>query len=1198
MKPLFLSISGLNSFREEQHIDFTQLCGAGLFGIFGPTGSGKSTVLDAITLALYGRVERAERGIQGIINQHQDSAAVQFKFALGERVFTAERSYKRSKDGGIRTGHCRLLEHTAEGVEVLADKAREMDQLVEDIIGLKADDFTRAVVLPQGKFAEFLTLQDRERREMLERLFGLEKYGEQLSKRIRHQLAKAKTEWEMLARQQGELGDASPQALQQAEENLQQQQKILGQIQREYKQKQQQLEEYKELRQWQGELQDWLAKEQHLAAQAPAMEQLADKIQQAQRANQVKPYLDKVQAEQTALNDVQQRLAQLDRQVKQADEAYGLCQQRQQNLQQQMQQQGQQWQTQLLKLEAVLQQELKRDTLQHKYRELQQRYKTLAKQSQDVQAAIDKLTEHRTQLLQQQQQLQEQIEQNNVSAETQQQLAQRQEAWRAWQEALGRLTELQRELTDQQRQLAKLDQSTAHLQQQVEDIEQALAAKEQLLTNLSPPDLTQQQLNERRETVNKAALVVHTLKLRQQELEHWEQQQQQQQRALEQLEQQIIQRRQRQADLLAQGQQLTKQLTALEEQYKQSERQNLALLLSQQLQPDQPCPVCGSTHHPQPASGDRQGLAQIQEQLEQIRAQLTELESAQKQLDSQLTADEALCQRQGEELAKTDQQRQTVKETVAGLRRQLDAELAGLPLPQLEQRLAQQQQQLQQLQQHIDSYTKEREQLQQQKQQLQSQLHQLQQQAAGLAAQRNTLQQQLEAVLTKQQYWQQQLAEKEQNFKAVAAGMDGAEIEAALAQVREKLKLLEQLRQRQQQLNQQLEQTVNELLNQQQQFQQLKQQLEALTTEGRACKEQLAELTEEINQVTGGEKAALLKAALEEKIANLKEELHKAEQQLEQQRLKREEIHRHYYATTEQQRQLQQRLSKAKEELADKLAEQHFVTAHQAEQALCHEAEIAAMQQQLNSYQQEKVVVSEHIKQLQGKLAGRSITDEFWEEFLQGWQATEERLEKAKETVAKLTDRLATLQQNHRRWQQLEEKKLAQQDLTGKLQQLAELFRGNAFVQFIAEEQLLNVVMEASQRLGELTHNKYALELSADGNFVIRDDANGGMKRAVTTLSGGETFLTSLALALALSNQIQLRGQYPLEFFFLDEGFGTLDPELLETVMNSLERLHSQQMTIGVISHVAELRFRINRRLVVEPAEKGGRGTRVSLELA
>ena len=129
-----------------------------------------------------------------------------------------------------------------------------------------------------------------------------------------------------------------------------------------------------------------------------------------------------------------------------------------------------------------------------------------------------------------------------------------------------------------------------------------------------------------------------------------------------------------------------------------------------------------------------------------------------------------------------------------------------------------------------------------------------------------------------------------------------------------------------------------------------------------------------------------------------------------------------------------------------------------------------------------------------------------------------------------------------------------------------------------------------------MTKYKYALELDVDAGFIIRDYANGGVHRMVSTLSGGETFLTSLSLALALSEQIQLKGQSPLEFFFLDEGFGTLDNNLLDTVMDSLERLSKKERVIGIISHVPELKSRIGRKLIVDPPSSQGEGSRVKIE--
>ncbi|MGL4947329.1 MAG: SbcC/MukB-like Walker B domain-containing protein, partial [Cetobacterium sp.] len=102
--------------------------------------------------------------------------------------------------------------------------------------------------------------------------------------------------------------------------------------------------------------------------------------------------------------------------------------------------------------------------------------------------------------------------------------------------------------------------------------------------------------------------------------------------------------------------------------------------------------------------------------------------------------------------------------------------------------------------------------------------------------------------------------------------------------------------------------------------------------------------------------------------------------------------------------------------------------------------------------------------------------------------------------------------------------------------------------------------------------------------------------RDCATLSGGETFIVSLVLALALSSQLQLKGNVQLEFFFLDEGFGTLDSILLDRVIEILEEIGwKEKMKIGIISHVEDLKLRIPRRLEVSPAVPGEAGSIVKL---
>ncbi len=154
-------------------------------------------------------------------------------------------------------------------------------------------------------------------------------------------------------------------------------------------------------------------------------------------------------------------------------------------------------------------------------------------------------------------------------------------------------------------------------------------------------------------------------------------------------------------------------------------------------------------------------------------------------------------------------------------------------------------------------------------------------------------------------------------------------------------------------------------------------------------------------------------------------------------------------------------------------------------------------------------------------------------------------------------------------------------------ERLKSLLDGNKFMEYVAEEYLQTVAKNAGSRLLSLTDGRYFLRY--EGGFFVGDNFNGGKMRGVYTLSGGETFLVSLSLALALGAEICAKSLRPIEFFFLDEGFGTLDAHLVDTVMDSLEKLRGEHFSIGIISHVEELKHRIDRKLsVVKATEKHG----------
>ncbi len=147
------------------------------------------------------------------------------------------------------------------------------------------------------------------------------------------------------------------------------------------------------------------------------------------------------------------------------------------------------------------------------------------------------------------------------------------------------------------------------------------------------------------------------------------------------------------------------------------------------------------------------------------------------------------------------------------------------------------------------------------------------------------------------------------------------------------------------------------------------------------------------------------------------------------------------------------------------------------------------------------------------------------------------------------------------------------------------LFRNNAFAEFVTEEYIKDFTVSASAIMSKLSGGNYTLEYR-DKTFYIRDFLNGNKERKIKTLSGGETFLASLSIAISIMRYISAGKNF--EFFFLDEGFGTLHDEAVETVVSALREL-SKEVTVGLISHVDDLVSRISSRVhVVHATESRG----------
>jgi exonuclease SbcC len=260
------------------------------------------------------------------------------------------------------------------------------------------------------------------------------------------------------------------------------------------------------------------------------------------------------------------------------------------------------------------------------------------------------------------------------------------------------------------------------------------------------------------------------------------------------------------------------------------------------------------------------------------------------------------------------------------------------------------------------------------------------------------------------------------------------------------------------------------------------------------------------------------------------------------------------------------------------------------------EVAMTSIEEEITSFNDKLKDITNNIARIENKLQGETIEEIQWEELKNNRVEKENLLNVKIKEIATLQKTISDLQKDIEELKELRKKEKELEHKLSLLSDLSKLVEGNKFVEFVAMNQLKYIAREASRRLKSITKERYALEIDSEGNFTIRDDFNGGEIRDTNTLSGGETFLTSLSLALALSSQVQLKGSAPLEFFFLDEGFGTLDTDLLDVVMTSLEKLHSDKLSVGIISHVEELKNRVPVKLLLSPAKQGKGGSKIKLE--
>lgn len=1217
MKPISLEITGLNSFRGKQTIEFGPLLQDGLFGIFGPTGSGKSTILDAMTLALYGKIKRAQNGKGGIINIREKACSVRFAFEIEcdgrRRNYSIERVFARAagRADGVQTKRARLIEHAGDGDVVLAEKQSDIDAGVHDLLGIEYHEFMRAVVLPQGSFADFLALAPRERAGALQRLFGLQELGQRLSSRLRMQAERMKTERAGLEGRLAELraydDDAVATCADLLAEAVAHEQKARA-IDTEAARCLNEAEALHALLQEQTMLRDRDANREH---EETVLAEMRDRLERSQRAHSIAVVVEALEdarkrheeSEANHLAAVARRAetaARLTAATERRAIAVGAFDARYDALCQEISQ-----------LEAVAE-DLEalvrlRDESRGADREADTIQQSLTEAVKAHEARRETIASTETRIAS----LSAQLASIEVSAQEQDRYAE-----------LSRLTERVRErelaLAGRLRDVSTLDSEIAELTTALERVrtEEAAAGAAQ--------HAAQSELQLKKGAVEELGRDLDAIAERYRHLtnelnvalaleEQWKEHEQECAKYAERVAQQETQWKvieHKFHGVSERHQSLKVAREDVSEQLQAAYRRLAVATLAPHLHAGEACPLCGSLEHPDAVHGDSNGhdeLSALEAELARIDREIVEARDrldkcSQNMAEIRTTKSSALeTITRGREAIAAVRTRLSTTLVAAGedlalasaddLRRYLE-EVAGGG-KQAREMLAATKRRVDELEELVSMQH--------------SAINDCLRQRADLEARNAARREQHLDARNEVSRLQSEIAELLGSISEATNGATIEHVESTAQKIRESVHAAQHLRSG-------IANEQNKLVLDRAELEQRaelrsgleKQHLSATMTARRIASEvaMQSETIREKLSALGAESSSSDEPPPIEKML--------ASRAQERDRLKRDRSDAE--EAWSQAAGEDQVAAAAIESCAAALArdeKQHAARATASAEALAtngfqsvDDALCARLDNDARSELTERIRqldedlrgLATKLRDVEARIDGRSLTPEDLLDARTQSESATRAMEAAIGRTASARDEHARVVERNKEYHAFAAENAGVLDRERTAEQLGKFLQGDAFVNFLADERLADVCLRASAMLADLSGGRFEIYSRPEEGFIIRDMANGGLDRSPSSLSGGETFVVSLSLALALSDTIQM-GRSPLEFFFLDEGFGTLDAELLETVFDTLERLRSRRRTIGLITHVGMLRERVSRRLVVSPPVEG-RGTAVHYEVA
>ena len=293
--------------------------------------------------------------------------------------------------------------------------------------------------------------------------------------------------------------------------------------------------------------------------------------------------------------------------------------------------------------------------------------------------------------------------------------------------------------------------------------------------------------------------------------------------------------------------------------------------------------------------------------------------------------------------------------------------------------------------------------------------------------------------------------------------------------------------------------------------------------------------------------------------------------------------------------QLEKRISEIENEilshhllLNEALLSFQFDTVSDVQKILAEEIKVGENREIIHNFKMEFGILTNSISELSLKLKDFTFDHEEFARLENDFETKKGETQSAGETLAKLKGEIDRLEIEFKKKEVLLKELGQLKKRAENLKVMTNLFKGAGFVQYASSIYLRQLCDHANIRFHRMTRNQLSLQLNENNDFEIVDYLNEGRKRSVKTLSGGQAFQVSLSLALALAESVQSHAIAERNFFFIDEGFGTQDPESVQVVFETLLSLQKENRIVGIISHVEELKEKMPVSLNITKDDERG----------